>query len=854
METVRGTGRRAATSSNVASRTRETVAMAIAAVFAAIGISPDGMAGEAAGPEQVRYFETEIRPLLATSCMGCHGAGKQKGGLRLDSKAAIVAGGDSGPAVVPGRPGESLLVEAVNYASDDLKMPPNGQLNEAQRAALSRWIAMGMPWPEADSRAASAPTTVPAKRPRITDEDRAFWSFQPLRRPDVPAVDDGGWGRNPIDRFLFAGLKAAGLSPAPEADRRVLIRRLSFDLRGLPPTPEEVEAFVADPADDAYEALVGRMLASPRYGERWGRHWLDLVRYAESDGYRADDYRPEAWRYRDYVIKAFNEDRPYDRFILEQLAGDEIDPDDPELRIAVGFLRLGTYEHNQRDVPGQWATILNEITDVTGDVFLGLGMGCARCHDHKFDPILQKDYYRLQAFFAPIALRDDLGLASDAERRRYEDALAAWEAKTADIRAEIAALERPYLEQLGGGALAKFPAEMREILDRPAARRTPLEEQLAQLAYRQVTEEHDKIDAVMKKGKDAPAYKQLLSRLAAHDRDRPKAPPRPPTVTDVGPVAPPTTIPGDRAKRPVEPGFLTLLDPEPARVDRPAAAPSSTGRRTALARWLTRADNPLSTRVAVNRVWQYHFGRGLVGTSSDFGRLGERPSHPDLLDWLAAEFVAHGWSLKHLHRLIVTSTAYRQASGHPSPELAQKLDPENRLLWHWSTRRLEVEPIRDAMLAASGELDLAAMGGPASVHAEPRRSVYTKVMRNTRDPLSEAFDGPDGSITTPRRDATVTPIQALLMINGSWPMARARAMAARLSATASDDLGRIDLAYRLAFGRDPSPDERGDAIAFLHDQALRAAPPSTASSKGAADALVDLCHALLNSSEFLYVD
>ncbi|WP_165228595.1 PSD1 and planctomycete cytochrome C domain-containing protein [Aquisphaera insulae] len=844
------------------------VAMALAAVVTTIGISPEVAAAEGPDPEQVKYFETEIRPLLATSCLGCHGAEKQKGGLRLDSKAAIVAGGDSGPAVVPGKPAESLLVEAVNYASDDLKMPPNGQLNQAQRGALSRWITMGMPWPEADARAASLAHAAGARASKITDEDRAFWSFQPLRRPAVPSVDDGGWGRNEIDRFLFAGLKAAGLSPAPEAGRGVLIRRLSFDLLGLPPTPEDVEAFVADPAGDAYEVMVDRMLASPRYGERWGRHWLDLVRYAESDGYRADAYRPDAWRYRDYVIKAMNEDRPYDRFVAEQLAGDEIDPTDPALRVAVGFLRLGTYERNQRDVPGQWSTILNEITDVTGDVFLGLGMGCARCHDHKFDPILQKDYFRLQAFFAPIALRDDLSLASNAQWQHYEDALAAWEAKTADVRAEIAALERPYLEELGRGALVKFPAEMQEILGRPPARRTPLEEQLAQLAYRQVTEEHDKIDAVMKKSKDAATYKQLTKRLAAHDRDRPQAPPRPPTITDVGPIAPPTIIPGDRARRPVEPGFLTVLGPDPARVGRSPTAPNSTGRRTALARWLARADNPLSTRVAVNRVWQYHFGRGLVGTSSDFGRLGDRPSHPELLDWLATEFVANGWSLKHVHRLIVTSTAYRQAAGHPRADLARKVDPENRLLWHWSTRRLEVEPIRDAMLAASGELDLAAMGGPASDPAAPRRTVYTRVMRNTRDPLGEAFDGPDGSITTPRRDVTVTPIQALLMINGSWPMARARAMADRLSASASDDRGRVDLAYRLAFGRAPSPDERGDAIIFLHDQALRAAPPEAVaggggkgvgiaaapSSTGAAVALVDFCHALLNSSEFLYVD
>ncbi|MBX6311700.1 MAG: PSD1 domain-containing protein [Isosphaeraceae bacterium] len=835
---------------------------------AMIGVATRGAFATEPDAEQVKFFEKEVRPLLAENCFKCHGPQKQKGGLRLDSRAAALRGGESGPAIVPGKPEESLLVEAINY--EGLEMPPGGKLADDRRAVLVRWVELGAPWPETGPENA-APAPAQAKGPKITAEDRAFWSFQPLRRPAVPEVAESDWARNPIDRFIAAKLTAEGLTPAPEADRRTLIRRAYFDLWGLPPTPEEVEAFARDEAPDAYERLIDRLLASPRYGERWGRHWLDLVRYAESDGYRQDAYRPDAWRYRDYVIHALNEDRPYDRFVTEQLAGDEIAPGDPEMRAATGFLRLWAYEFNQRDVPGQWSAILNDITDVTGDVFLGLGLGCARCHDHKFDPILQEDYYRLQAFFAPILPRDDLTLASAEEWQEYQEQLASWEAKTATIREQIAAIERPYREQAAGEAIAKFPESMQAILRKPPAERTPREQQLAELAYRQVTYEYERIAEKIKKGKgkEKAAWEALQQQLAAYDGSKPKPPPRVLTVTDVGPIAPPTVIPGDRAQRVIEPGFLTLLDPGPARIVPLPTAPNSTGRRAALARWLTRPDHPLTTRVIVNRLWQYHFGRGLVATPSDFGRLGERPSHPELLDWLASEFVARGWRLKPMHRLIMTSATYRQTALRPSPEVARQKDPENRWLWRMNPRRLEAEPIRDAMLAVSGELD-PALGGPSVAASQPRRSIYTKVIRNTHDPLLDAFDAPDGSISTPQRNATTTPLQALLMINGPWTLDRARAFAARLRAEAPDDSGRIILAYRLAFGRPPEPTELAEAIAFLQGQARRiesgteaevagedgCEPPRPPTSSDEADlaALVDLCHALLNASEFLYID
>ena len=820
-------------------------------------------------PEAIKFFEMKVRPILAENCFKCHGASKQKGGLRLDSRPAVLQGGENGPAVVPGNRDDSLLVDAIHYES--LEMPPAGKLDAEKIAILTRWVELGAPWPgsgPAQPTAAAAPG-----QPRITEEDRKFWSFQPVRAQAPPVVAGDQWSRNAIDRFLLARLSAEGLAPAPEADRRTLIRRATFDLTGLPPTPDEVEAFVADAGPRAYERLVERLLASPRYGERWARHWLDLVRYAESDGYRADAYRPETWRYRDYVVNALNDDLPYDRFVTEQLAGDEVAPGDPTLMVATSFLRLWIYEHNQRDVWEQWRAIQNDLTDVTGDVFLGLGIGCARCHDHKFDPILQDDYYRLQAFFTPIVPRDDLPLSTAGPWRDYQKKLAAWEAVTAGVRAAIAAIEQPYQEKAAQGALDKFPKETQAIFLKPESQRTPLEEQIYYLVARQVEDEQEKPKV---KGEDKKRLDELAKQLAAFDRQKPEPLPTAFTVTDVGPNAPPTRIPGDRSGHEIAPGFLTLLDPAPAKVTRSPAAANSTGRRTALAHWLTRPDNPLPARVMVNRLWQYHFGRGLVGTPSDFGQLGERPSHPELLDWLAGEFVARGWSLKQMHRLIMTSAAYRQAAVRAPSAVARLKDPENRLLWRMNTRRLEIEPIRDAMLSASGELNTA-MGGPGVAATEPRRAIYTKVMRNSREPLFDAFDAPDGSNTTPTRNVTITPTQSLMLINGAWTLARARALAGRLERGAGSDSARIDLAYRLVFGRPPTDPERIDALSFLRGEADHRRQPrprpmpgtddgaedgagcvkadaATSSAAQDASAWTDFCHALLNANEFLYVD
>jgi hypothetical protein len=754
-----------------------------------------------------RLFEEKIGPIFAARCAKCHGpeAPKAKGGLRLDSRDAALRGGDSGPALVPGKPEQSLLMKAVGGEDPDLQMPPKEKMPAGEVALLRQWISSGAAWSSKVARARK-----PEKK--ITDADRAWWSFQPVKNPAVPAAL--GLCRNEIDCFINARLKAEGLVPAPEADRRTLLRRLSFDLHGLPPTPEEIEAFEKDASPDAYEKQVERLLAHPRYGERWARHWLDLVRYAESDGYKQDAYRPTTWPYRDYVIRAFNQDKPYDRFVLEQIAGDEIAPDDPNVLVATGFLRLGIYEYNQRNAWGQWRDILNDITDVTGDAFLGLGMGCARCHDHKFDPILQRDYFALQSFFAGLLWRDDLALATPPELADYRKRREAWEEKTASLRAEIAAIEKPFLQSADKSILCKFIPELQAIHARPAAERTPYDVQIADLVQRQVIAERALIDGKIK-GATRERWSELLRKLAEHDKDKPRDLPGALVATDVGPVAAPTMIPGDES-RVIAPAFLTVLTS-----DAPAIEPQagSSGRRLALARWLTRPEHPLAARVMVNRIWQHHFGRGLVATANDYGRLGEKPSHPELFDWLSARFVREGWSLKAMHRLIVGSAAYRRAARHPDPAAGRLKDPENRLLWRSTPRRLEAEAVRDSMLMTSGEFD-SHMGGPAVDPNLPRRTVYTKVHRNTRDPLLDAFDAPESFSSMPGRNSTTTATQALLMINGRWPLERAQAFARRLRAGgAATNPELVTAAYRIALGRAPSADELARGIAFLEKSA-----------------------------------
>ena len=818
-------------------------AWAVATLMVAVASARAGE-GDAGDPatqaERIRFFEQEVRPLLVAKCQSCHGGEKQKGGLRLDSREALTAGGESGPVVEPGKVDESPLIDAVRY--EGLEMPPDGKLADAEIAALSRWVAEGAVWPGGDVTA-DAPRAA-----KVEKADASFWSFQPLKDVEPPGLEAfagtawGAWARNPIDAFVLTTLAENRLTPSPEASRRELIRRVTFDLTGLPPGPEEVDAFLADESADAYEKVVDRLLESPAYGDRWGRHWLDVVRYAESDGHNADVYRPQAWRYRDYVARAFNADKPYDRFVAEQLAGDELAPGDPDATVATGFLRLGPYEDNQRDVRGQWSDILNEMTDVAGEAFLGLSIGCARCHDHKFDPIAQTDYFRLRAFFAPILPLDDLPLYDAAAKEEYEARLAAWNDATKDVRARLDELEAPYRKKLEYDAVIKFTADLRALLDRPDAELPPYDRQIKAMAYRQVVDDRDgPIPAATVKEADRARWKELNDELKKRTASKPAPLPVALGVKDVGPEAPPTTVAGSRkATGPIAPGYPSVVEPTTPDI---APTATSTGRRSALAAWLNEPDNPLTTRVIVNRVWQNHFGRGIVATSNDFGRLGEAPSHPELLDWLARRFVADGRRFKALHRLMVTSAAYRQSAFRPESEAeeARLIDPANRYLWKRPVRRLEAEAIRDAMLAVTGELS-PARGGPAADATSPRRSVDCKVIRNRRDPVLDAFDSPDGFNSAGLRNSTTTVTQTLLLINGPWALDRAKAFAARLERDApDDDRARVALAYRLALAREPDADEVADGVAFLGRGDRR-------------EALADYCHVLLNSSEFLYVD
>ena len=466
--------------------------------------APQAAAEPTAG--QSRYFELHVRPVLAQHCIRCHGPKQQKNGLRLDSRASLVKGGESGAAVVPGKPSESLLVEAIRHES--FEMPPDSRLGDEAVAHLTHWVKIGAPWPEHSA------TITSSSGLSFTDTDRGHWAFQPVVRPSVPAVDDAGWSRNEIDQFVFRRMIEAGLEPSPEAEKLALMRRAYFDLTGLPPSPEEVDEFLADTSPQAYEHLVDRLLESPRYGEHWARHWLDLVRYAESDGYRQDAFRSEAYRYRDYVIRSLNSDKPYDQFVIEQLAGDEVAPGDRDALTATMYLRHWIYEFNQRDVEMQWQAILADVTDNVADVFLGMGMACARCHDHKFDPLPQRDYYRLQAFFAPLFPRSNQPLASLEVRHRHYEAKRTWEETTADIRRQLDAIETPILlKHTTGEGFEKFVPEIRAMIRKQHGERSPYEHQIAVMASRQFKTDRKNLDKHLK-GEPREKWESLRAELA----------------------------------------------------------------------------------------------------------------------------------------------------------------------------------------------------------------------------------------------------------------------------------------------------------------------------------------------------
>lgn len=765
-------------------------------------------AGAADGAGESRaamvFFESQIRPLLANRCYECHGAKKQKSGLRLDTFTGFNQGGEGGALVVRGQLDESVLIQAVRRTHSDLAMPPDDPLPPAEVALLEKWVAMGAPFP---ADAAQAQDEVARDEYGFTAEQRQYWAFQAVTQPAPPALSGNRWVRNDIDRFIAAKHAELRLAPAPEADRREFARRIYFDVHGLPPTREQVEAFVSDQRLDAVEHLVDELLSSPHYGERWAQHWLDLVRFAESDGYRADAFRPGAWPYRDYVIHSFNTDKPYDQFVREQLAGDEIAPENPEVLIATSYLRNPVYEWNQRDVRGQAELIVDDMTANAGEVFLGLSIGCARCHDHKFDPILQKDYFGLRAFFENVLWRTDLTLATAEEQARHAVEQRAWEDATREVREQMDALVAPALEKNVTRAHSRFTDDIKTMMAKPPAQRDPVEQILAVMSERQIQYERDTFDPqkLLKVAAEKARYNALEAELKAFDDLKPK-PLLPAFVaTDTGPTAPATRMKGRKGEREIEPAFPTLLDPTPPKI---VSRANSTGRRSALAAWITRPDNPLTARVIVNRVWQHHFGRGIAGIPNDLGKLGETPTHPELLDWLARRFVSNGWSLKQLHREILLSATYRQTARIQPSETASLVDPSNRFLWRFSPRRLDAEQVRDAILAASGELDLQTIGGPSQDgNTSTRRAIYTIKKRNNQNELLRAMDAPAGFSSIAERQGTSTPLQALLFMNGDWLIARARKLALHAP--------QIESAWQATLGRAPTPDEQRLAEHFL---------------------------------------
>jgi hypothetical protein len=720
---------------------------------------------------------------------------------------------------------------------------------------------------------------------RAAEKEQPHWAFQKPRHVIPPQVRNGGWVRTPIDAFVLARLEKEGLTPAPEADRETLLRRVCFVLTGVPPTPEERAQFLSDPAPDAYERLVERLLASPHHGERWAQHWLDVVRFADTNGYEADGFRPHAWRYRDYVVRSFNQDKPYNLFLTEQICGDLLAEKadgqrKSELLIAAGLHRCGPVHlvSGNLDAEVLRQEFLTEITDAVGSVFLGLTMGCARCHDHKFDPLTQKDYYQLQAFFHSSFPRE-VPIASAEVKAQYAHKVKALNDRLAPLRNELSKLEAPYRARLTEAKRVNLEPEYRQALEIDPRKRTPEQHRLAANAQTLLKVTWDEVLAVLS---DKDASRRLALRRQIHYFQAQMPSPLAEAWTLGRGKATPAHVlkRGDVRKQ----GDLVIpCYPKVLTEEWPIASDQLD--RVALARWLTNPDNPLTARVIVNRLWQHHVGRGLVSTPGDFGKRGAAPSHPDLLDWLANELVEDGWSLRRLHGQMLLSSTFRQDSRRRDP-LAQRRDPENVLLWRMNRQRLDAEALRDAMLAVSGSLTRRLGGPPVRVPLEPevydliftedepdglwsvtrdpgehaRRSLYLLHKRNVRLPLLEAFDQPDSLTPCPRRSVSTFAPQALILLNGPLAQEQSRAFAIRLLSEVQlrtpDQL--VNQVFELALGRRPRPAERTLAVGFLTSQQeflqlQQQEKPGTGRQDTLREALADLCLALLNSNEFLYL-
>jgi hypothetical protein len=854
------------------------------------------LSARAEGPADTPRFEQDVRPVLTAHCLKCHSAGKKpRAGLDLRTAAGLFRGGESGPALVPGSAERSLLFQMIRKE----EMPPRGnpRLTVGEVALLRRWIDAGAP---ADETGVAGVDAVVA---RITEQDRNFWAFRKPVRPPVPSVRDTARVRTAVDAFVLARLEAKGLTFSPDADPATLVRRVYLDLLGLPPSPEEADAFLNDPHPDAYERLVDQLLASPHYGERWGRHWLDAAGYADSIGGDNDPGqvfpREGMDRYRDYVVRSLNDDKPFDRFLLEQLAGDEMDdwrtapaltPEMREHLIATGFLRT-TVDHTYEDElnrPFERYQVLHDTIENLTTNLLGLTVACARCHDHKFDPISQVEYYRLLAALKPVYNPEawvkpqdrHLDDVSAKEKEAIDRHNAAISRQVADLNGRIAALRKPYERRLAAVKLAALPeairADTEAALATPADKRNAVPKYLADKLGPAVRVSPEEITRSLSDA-DRARVAALTQEIAALNGRR-RSVGKIQAAWEAGP-APPTYLfrrgnlatPGAE----VQPGFLAVLtDPGSPVLIPSVPGGTSSGRRTAWARWLTRPDHPLTARVFVNRVWQHYFGEGIVATSDNFGHLGARPTHPELLDWLATEFVRGGWRVKALHRLLVTSTVYRQASapgprpaGAPDPEA---VDPGDQFLWRQRLRRLESEVIRDSVLAVSGTLDRTMGGPPVPIEPRPdglvvvpdrglptptarwRRSLYLFSRRNYNLTLLNVFDQPVMATNCTRRIASAVPLQSLTLLNDAVMLEQADHFAARVAAADTDPRRQVETAFRLAFARRPTAAEAASSAAFLskveRDYAAEGLPRAEAERK----ALARLCHMLLCANEFLY--
>jgi len=779
--------------------------------------------------QEIEFFETNVRPVLFEKCFSCHSEKSQQGELRLDGRAAILKGGGNGAAIVLGDPDKSLLIKAVRYTSA-LKMPPTGKLKPVEIAALTDWVKMGAPWPDGKPvpQAKAAPGAASVK------SSAQHWSFRPVKKNAPPKVKNKAWVKSPIDNFILARLEAKGLAPAPPADRRTLIRRATLDLTGLPPTIEEITAFAQDRSPDAFAKVVDRLLASPAYGERWGRHWLDVARYADTKGYvfTEDAVYHNAYTYRDWVIRAFNEDLPYDQFLIQQIAADKLPlGDDKRSLAALGFLTVGRRFLNDP------VFINDDRIDVTTRGLMGLTVACARCHNHKFDPITAKDYYALYGVFASSSEPNPPPAISP---RAISEPFEQYNTKVREAQANFDGLVRAQVRKLRGRVEktpAEIPQDVKVVLQSIRPEVLPNAGQLAKLSPQFEAEAQ----------KTLPTLRTRIEELA---KSKPPTPEFAMALTDnAQPFDPYVFIrgnPGNHGES-VPRRFITCIAGEQAQPFKNGSG------RLELAQAIADKNNPLTARVMVNRVWLYHFGNGLVRTPGDFGIRGELPTHPELLDWLAATFIENGWSVKKLHRLMLLSSAYQQSSlGTPK---GSSVDPENRLLSHQNRQRLDLEALRDSVLFVSGQLEKK-MGGPAveitTAPYAPRRTVYGFIDRQNLQGLYRTFDFASPDVSNVQRYRTTVPQQALYMMNSPFLVEQAKALSKRTEIAATQaNTAKIQAAYRIVFGRAPVPEEVAFGLQFLRGaEQIR---PASAGQPGLSP-LEEYCQALLMTNEFSFVD